>query len=120
MTLLGIDYYGVPAYINNFIQKHHYVKKIYTGIEWECVEYVRRWYIQIFNLTFSPIENAVDIWNILYVYHLVTKKKFRFVSIANGSNVEPEVGNILVFKKMNSTHMDMWGSLQVLQRIIYI
>jgi glutathionylspermidine amidase/synthetase len=99
MTLLGIDYYGVPAYVNDFIEKHHYVKNIYTGIQWECVEYVRRWYILVFNLTFSPIQNAIDIWNIPYVYIPNTKQKFGFDSVINGSNVEPRVGDILVFKK---------------------
>ena len=97
MSLLGIDYYGVPAYINDFIQKNHYEKNIYTGIQWECVEYVRRWYIKIFNLTFPSIENAFDIWNIPYVYDPVTKKQLRFDSVANGTNVEPRVGDILVF-----------------------
>ena len=97
MSLLGIDYYGVPAYVNDFIQDSHYVKNIYTGIKWECVEYVRRWYIQVFNLTFSPIKNAVDIWNIPYVYVPNTKKQFGFDSVSNGMSVEPKVGDILVF-----------------------
>ena len=97
MNLLGIDYYGVPAYVNHFIQTHHYEKNIYTGIKWECVEYVRRWYIKIFNITFPSIKDAVDIWNIPYAYDPVTKKKFRFDSIMNGTNAEPVVGDILVF-----------------------
>ena len=99
MSLIGIDYYGVPAYKNDFIEKHHYVKNIYTGIQWECVEYVRRWYIQIFNLTFPSIENAVDIWNIPYAYDPITKKQLRFHSVKNGKNVEPQVGDIVVFTK---------------------
>jgi hypothetical protein len=99
MTLLGIDYYGVPAYVNDFIEKHHYVKNIYTGIQWECVEYVRRWYIQVLQLTFSSINNAIDLWDVPYVYHPITKIKFSFYSIKNGSNIEPNVGDILVFKK---------------------
>jgi len=114
MSLLGIDYYGVPAYVNDFIQKHHYLNNIYTGIQWQCIEYVRRWYIQKFNITFPSINHAIDIWDIPYLYHPITKKKFSFYSVMNSSNIEPKVGDILVFKK-NETYP--YGHVAIITRV---
>lgn len=106
MNILGRDYYNIIAYQNitnsNSDKNINYINyknnKIYTGIKWQCVEYVRRWYIQVLQLSFPSIENAIDLWNIPYVYDTITNKQHRFYSIVNGSNLEPKPADILVFK----------------------
>ena len=58
---------GVQSYsnsnnkIDNEIDNKNYYNNIYTGIKWECVEYVRRYLIINHNITFSSVDSAFQI-----------------------------------------------------------
>ena len=116
MSLLGKDYFNISAYQNSsLIDIPNYVSNnIYTGIQWQCIEYVRRWYIIVLNLTFPSIEHAIDLWTIDYVYHPITNKQYRFYSILNGSDVEPKLADVLIFKK--SQHYK-YGHVAIITRV---
>jgi len=53
----------VQAYSNsgNKTNTSNYYNNIYTGIKWECVEYVRRYLIINHNITFSNVDSASQI-----------------------------------------------------------
>lgn len=115
LNILGKDYYNITAYKNDSTDNPNYLyDKIYTGIQWQCIEYVRRWYILVFQLTFPSVKYAIDLWNIEYVYHPITKKQFRFYSIQNGSNTEPNVGDIIIFKQ---TKFYPYGHVAIVSRV---
>ena len=54
---------GVQAYSNtdNKIDTPNYYNNIYTGLKWQCVEYVRRYLIINHNITFSNVDSASQI-----------------------------------------------------------
>ena len=54
---------GVQAYSNsnNKIDSPNYYNKIYTGLKWQCVEYVRRYLIINHNITFTNVNSAFEI-----------------------------------------------------------
>jgi glutathionylspermidine amidase/synthetase len=54
---------GVQAYSNtdNKIDIPNYYNNIYTGLKWQCVEYVRRYLIIKHNITFTNIDSAFQI-----------------------------------------------------------
>jgi hypothetical protein len=76
---------GVQSYSNsdNKISTSNYYNNIYTGIKWECVEYVRRYLIINHNITFSSVESAFQI------------PEAKFMTL-NGEIIIPKMNNNLV------------------------
>ncbi len=89
-----VSYYNSPLSI--YRGANHYStiggKQIFTGLQWECVEFVRRYYIHQFGLTFPNIENAIELTNLTH-----------FTEISTGQLIEAKhtteliPGAILVF-----------------------
>ena len=54
---------GVQAYSNtdNKTNDINHYNNIYTGLKWQCVEYVRRYLIINHNITFSNVNSAFEI-----------------------------------------------------------
>ena len=54
---------GVQSYSNsnNKIDIPNYYNNIYTGIKWQCVEYVRRYLIINHNIIFTNVNSAFEI-----------------------------------------------------------
>ena len=86
---------GVQSYSNSnnkMDDTANYYNGIYTGIKWECVEYVRRYLIINHNITFSNVDSAFKI----------TEAKFMTL---HGKNIIPNltnnliIGNIIIFPK---------------------
>lgn len=85
---------GVDAYSNQKGETNctdvNYYNGIYTGIKWQCVEFVRRYLIIRHGITFSEVDHAFEIPN----------AQFRKL---NGSHVQTtsdlKVGSIIVWPK---------------------
>ena len=92
----GIDHYGVVAYFNKGLHKgdKNYVNGQYTGLKWECVEYARRWFIQVRGITFEDVATAEDLWK------LKTAKAKSKIAFTNGKGIPP-VGALLIYRKTN-------------------
>ena len=72
-SIIGVSH-GVPAYSNcnssytstdNHWSTHTAAaanRPVYTGLEWQCVEYGRRWLIHRRNVTYGSVVGAADIW----------------------------------------------------------
>lgn len=80
----------------------NFVGNIYSGMQWQCVEYARRWLIQEKNLTFTSVDGAADIWSLSSLKNTVTGSKVSLTSIDNGSSCKPVPGNILIYKRGGS------------------
>jgi hypothetical protein len=72
----------------------------YTGIRWQCVEMARRWLIARRGLTFGDVDLAIDIWDQIDQYRdIQSGQEYPVVSILNGADAPPEVGNLLIYAK---------------------
>jgi hypothetical protein len=95
----GIDPFGVIVYHYTGGDRNHYINGIYTGIYGQCVEYVRRWLIHMFGLTFESIPRAVDLIHVEYLYSITPFRLVPLRTVMNGSGPLPPCGSILVFKQ---------------------
>lgn len=73
----------------------------YTGIRWQCVELARRWLIARRGLTFGDVNLAIDIWTGIDHYRDVeTGERHAVLSVPNGAEAPPAVGNLLIYAKV--------------------
>ncbi len=98
-TYLG-EFNGVEAYSNgstNYVcpwetdpDCKNYVNGQYTGIKWQCVEYVRRYYLTVYgiNLYLEYSMDAKDFYD--------KASSMGLDSYPNGGDITPQVGDILV------------------------
>jgi hypothetical protein len=70
----------------------------YTGMSWQCVEYARRWLINVKQVTFDDVDNAQQIWLIKNVTEVDSHKKYHFLNIPNNNNHPPAVGDLIIYK----------------------
>lgn len=77
---------------NNKIDTPNYYNNIYTGIKWQCVEYVRRYLIINHNITFGNVDSASEIadakFMTLHGKIIIPKKNNNLV-----------IGSIIIFPK---------------------
>lgn len=86
----------------------HYNNGIYTGIQWQCVEFARRWLLNCQGVVYDDVELASDIWNKINLVTRVTDGKlFAVQSHSNGSTQPPQVGDLLIYDKafFNTGHI---------------
>jgi hypothetical protein len=93
---------NVPAYSNRnssiFNIGRHYVHGIYTGFQWQCVEYARRWLLIRKSCTFKDITSACNIWNeVSYIERVTDGQHFPLRPVANGSPEPPKKDSILIY-----------------------
>jgi len=100
-------------------------KEIYfTGIRWECVEYVRRWLIINKSITFDNINNAENMYNNIVFKDLKGVKK-EHIKI-NKDEIEINklnIGDLLIFstKLYHITgHVSIIVDIDIINEIIYI
>lgn len=118
----GIDHYGVVAYLNKGPHKgeKNYVKGHYTGLKWECVEYARRWFIQMRGITFEDVATAEDLWKLKTAKEITTGKNITFMNGTrkNGKGMQatsmPPVGALLIYRKTNK---DPYGHVAVVVKV---
>jgi glutathionylspermidine amidase/synthetase len=95
----GVDSHGVISYQNKGKSNPTYYNGVYTGLKYECVEYARRWLVQVKGYTFGEVENAYQIYDLPTVESLegVT---VRFESIPSTSyNIQ--VGDLVIYRQSN-------------------
>jgi len=127
--IIGIDFQNTKAYLNNFNPKHgikyNTIYNVKSGLKWECVEFVRRWYIKNFGVTFSEVACAYDLLKINSVYSIFDHSKYCFFLKTNINTIN--TGDILVFKKMKYfpcghlaivTYLDHKGNLYLSEQNI--
>ena len=73
------------------------IHDIYTGMTWQCVEYARRWLIQVKNVTFDEVDYAQQLWNIDTVTGVHNNKIYKFISKPNPNPQPPEIGDLVIY-----------------------
>ena len=69
---------------NNFINYKN--KKIFSGMQWQCVEYARRNLITKLGVTFESVDGAEDVFALKTVKSTETGSKYKFKTYKNNSN----------------------------------
>ena len=83
---------------NFYLYSSEYKNPIYTGKKWECIEFVRRFFILTKDITFPEIDHAYEIWNLPYFVKL--KKGLQPIEkIRKKKTNLPCRGDILVWSK---------------------
>jgi hypothetical protein len=100
----GIASTNVPAYSNRssslFNTGRQYYHGIYTGYQWQCVEFARRWLLMRKSCTFKDIPCACNIWSdISYIERVNDGQRFRLRPVANGSSEPPKKDSLLIYPR---------------------
>jgi hypothetical protein len=99
LSILSIIFTLFILNFNIEIEKRNYINNTFTGLKWECVEYVRRYLILNKGITFNEIDNAYQIFNLDYFIDIYTNKKIKIYKHYNGSNIIPNIGSLLIWDK---------------------
>ncbi len=81
---------------------------VFSGMQWQCVEYGRRFLIEKFNVAFGSVVGASDIWDLPNVINVTNgaSNVYPFVKFGNGEKVAnrrklaralPRVGDLLIY-----------------------
>lgn len=97
--ILGTDNHRVVSYLNRHTHKPSYYHNLFTGLEFECVEFARRWLITVKGYTFPPIESAFQIFDLSSVQSIHGYPDAEFSSIYPSNTTNIEIGDLLIFKK---------------------
>jgi len=100
----GIASTNVPAYSNRnsniFRVGRQYLHGIYTGYQWQCVEYARRWLLLRKSCIFKDIPCACDIWSdVPYIERVTDGQQFPLRRVANGSSEPPKKDSLLIYTR---------------------
>uniref|UniRef100_A0A6C0I1G4 Peptidase C51 domain-containing protein n=1 Tax=viral metagenome TaxID=1070528 RepID=A0A6C0I1G4_9ZZZZ len=102
----------VPAYsncnnsfesnLNNFISYKN--KNVFSGMQWQCVEYARRYLINKLGVTFSSVDGAEDVFDLKTVESIQNGKKYKFKKYKNKLNCKrknnmPKVNDVIIWAR---------------------
>lgn len=96
---------GVEAYSNCnsscvVFQPQHY-EGTYTGIQWQCVEYTRRWLLVNRGVVYGDVDYAIDIWDKITAYKRISDDKLIATeNMVNGSERMPLVGDLFIYARV--------------------
>jgi trypanothione synthetase/amidase len=96
------SFQGVPGYSNGhdhyYSREQHYHNGVYTGIGFQCVEYVRRWLQASKGLNFFNIPWASHAWKLKYVERLSDNAATSIRGVNNGSSTPPVAESLLIWE----------------------
>ena len=95
--IIGIDPFEIPAYENHNQNIESWQGEIFLGLKYQCVEYARRWLVNVKGLTFGPVEYAYQIWDLKFLINTKTAEKIPLIKRLPLE--EPKIGDLLIYKK---------------------
>ena len=103
-TVLGKSVTGIEAYSNCSDKcvnpAPFFIDKTFTGIQWQCVEYARRWLLLNLGVVYGDVDVAADIWQLDYVMTSDKKSTKAFKSILNGDKQHyAQRGDLLIYSR---------------------
>ena len=113
--LLGTTRDGVPAYatqqvIHDVNRVEWKGKTIVTGLQWECVEFVRRYMLLTRGLLFKNVKQADEIWGLLTFIKVDDNTEVPCMHY-NVGTINPRRGDILVW---GISERDPFGHVSVI------
>jgi len=103
----SFKYYKYYKYYNKDEKRneYNYLYGIKTGIKWECIEFIRRYFIEKRRLAFELVNNVYDMLNIKYFINLDTLKPVFFNFYSRNPNFKPKVNDLVLFYYKNTGHI---------------
>jgi CHAP domain len=86
---------------------------VFTGITWQCVEYARRWWVLERGISFGSIDTADEIYSLKEAKRIKDGAKINLKQESNASVFAPEVGSLLIYKKLPSNPNLQYGHVAV-------
>jgi len=91
---------GTPAFSNSndehFTAIENYSVNFFTGFQWQCVEFARRWLMERKGLLLPQIYVAAHIFFLSEVYDF-DLKPVPIVCVRNGTTVKPVVDSLIIY-----------------------
>lgn len=87
---------------------YNYTHGVFTGIKWQCVEFVRRWLVLVAGVTFDSVESASSFWKDIHVYRKVRSRVPEYLNLTQRdarSNDLPGYGDVLVWMRVPDGHL---------------
>ena len=118
----------VPAYsncnnsfesgFNNVIRYKN--KNVFSGMQWQCVEYARRYLITKLGVTFESVDGAEDVFALKTVESIENGKKYKFKTYKNNLNCRrknnvPKVNDVIIWARNKSD--TPYGHIAVILKI---
>ena len=118
----------VPAYSNcnnsfesgfdNIIRYKN--KNVFSGMQWQCVEYARRYLITKLGVTFASVVGAEDVFGLKTVESIENGKKYKFKTYKNNFNCRtknnmPRVNDVIIWARNKSD--TPYGHIAVILKI---
>jgi hypothetical protein len=92
---------GTIAYSNKsceaFAGVRNHDGKFFTGYQWQCVEFARRWLWDQKGLMLPDIDIAAEIFFVPHMYDPVTHTEVPVRSVRNGGKQKPTAGTYLIY-----------------------
>lgn len=124
---LGATEDGIESYSNCkpscVFASPTFVDKSFAGIEWQCVEFARRWLMKERGLTFESIDVAADLWNkIPHLVNVKTKEAKPLTRHVNGAAKPPAVGDLLVYAREyeDTGHVAIVLKVDHAKKLVYV
>ena len=89
------DFYNIIRYKN---------KNVFSGMQWQCVEYARRYLINKLGVTFESVDGAEDVFALKTVESIENGKKYKFKTYKNNLNCliknnMPKVNDVIIWAR---------------------
>jgi|688.fasta_scaffold905997_1 hypothetical protein len=124
---LGVTKQKVVSFSNHGKSKNkdqpNYYNNVYSGVKYQSVEFVRRWLITVYGITFESVDDATDIFK-LKNFILVKYPSIKIVieKCVNNGSKNIAFGNVIIWDSQGAFNVD--GScaivVKVKNNIIYI
>jgi len=112
--------HGVYAYKNkekDSKREKNFIKNVYTGLKWECVEFVRRFLLLSKNFSFNEIDHAYQLWYDFNKIMFFSKDKFMFIQVPRSDFMYNsfKTGDILVWASSDDSNDKMpYGHMAII------
>lgn len=124
---LGSTPEGIRAFSNCqpacVFEKPSQVDGTYAGIEWQCVEFARRWLISTRKITFPSIDYAADLWNKVPAFTRVgSGENVPVKNVTNGAGALPRKGDLLIYARefLGTGHVAVVLSVDRARRVVRV
>lgn len=92
-----------------------------SGLEWQCVEYARRWLINERGITFDSIDHAYQIWDLSNATNLMTNELVSWHKYLNANTPnKPKAGDLLIYDLTQGIHGHVSVIVKVAGNKVYI
>jgi glutathionylspermidine amidase/synthetase len=95
-TSNGITAYS--SYNSPTHQRPNFQQNQFTGMQWQCVEFVRRYLIARHGITFQDVQNAYELYSLQQFLLVESTNPVSVQAIPNGSR-KPKAESLLVYSK---------------------